>query len=1553
MSTTARKRHHSSRTNNSGPNRSTPSANLDSDDGQVDGAIRRRSRRRQEFDALHQEMELVEHGVAKSGHARRVLPRRQSKVRTMKRKLLERQEAEAEVTNATGIHQKDSSNHTNRPRGGKAAIDDSVIQASLIFGGGTKKQTTEASEKALSKCDADEDPSTGDENDTSDDGDENDIEEDETGDAEINEEDDLDEASVEDDPETTELELSLPTPSPRSDSNGKKSKRSNSGNPRRKNRRPVQKRLRNFRSCKMAERHGAALGAHVSGKPALAIRRLKQVAASAPAAPQVYSSLGMVYEDMLLQSQRQQDQSEFEYLDAIAQDKILSEQLSLAKKAYGSYHVAAIFCKRDYSLWLRAADSAFEIAGLHTTTMRLPGIAREVVEFHRAEKQRWLEEAKHDYQTAYNLNPPGIDTPAKLAFTMMELGHLSEALALLTHVKSHKDFVGSFRAWVLYADLMLRIGYECNQWNKGIQTNGNHMFRRWLRKLAATFDWQERRLQALAMGLLAAAGSQHCQCFTTWLKQHVDAIGELGSDAMDDATEMDEEKGRTENACEVDVPTPVAPSEISNINDLESERDRLLRANQVELDAFDKVTETMKLTVNSFDAQQRSIARSNLIKKHKSALVQLVGEYHQKRSTRDQSLPYHDENSEARPGRKSDGKHSLTASCRTVFSIASELLRHMISMQLYDGGRLAGDSVSFYLKERAILRENRLKARQGFDESQQRSVDVFAMQHETYDEPDHSSVEDEGGSLPLSDDEELDNVEDEDLVRALKSGTLPPELLYLYGLCLAGEGGKVFLADACMQALGELPLESRTWIEESVADTGVAPDSMWVLFQEERTRPLRRVAALVLAVDVFKQTGYNRGLTARVAPLFRKCIVNLKQASIFDALFSSKSQSDVVCRQRKNQIVKILVAETRSQVDEAELRYAQGCKGVLTALVAAVNSLTEVLPIVWSVKKGSINATCCDIVDSTACILNFIARQVQDFAINRDQLMMEELTRGITRLISVLYNSPSLTLADDVLRSTGAFAVPPLSASSWLSPDLGVLALQSFNLCAGFNITLFSGWEPEKFSLRLLRGTTFNYFGVSVENSVFAGYLTPSHERELLEQWEMVTALAPSLVFDYGEKFRRLQETSWYKISRERYMTTQAKHRIAIYEEDRGISAILSFSRFCLKVAGHAHRRDKTLYVALSILLPITQFCLNEALWDADIGRQDGSASSRLWQDFSLVHKPSPSPSCRPGYIRPCKKALAVASGDDSERALHEWFSFEDGLDPLSNLISIPLQHLLETWRKYHDSGNRSESTSESGTDLMKDVDLCMSKLRSSYTIPSVERASLHLSASLIRLASCPECYDPFACLQEAVMFASMSSKGGTCDQLFQARLPQLEACGPLDALLILGRAECLNALHFCQEAAFLCSYVASACGNHRHEDDSSFQSDERWTIIGIMTYDLSVMIKNLAGVLLREFDRREDTYGTWSVAVIQELLHARTNGVTWKEQCLGITINSETLATFHGTKAVHPEDASKRTSRIQEWPDVHNLPATSTVVDGPSDELQFESLSVSGFVAV
>lgn len=145
-------------------------------------------------------------------------------------------------------------------------------------------------------------------------------------------------------------------------------------------------RLRNFQSFKMAQRHGDALAAHARGDHKTAIEKLKSVAKDAPSAPQVYSSLGMVYENMLKESKQR-------YFDRKASgdpaattieagpvtnsstsaegasgvtpfipNQLLREQCDVAKKAYGSHHVSAILCKKDFTLWVRAGDSALEIA---------------------------------------------------------------------------------------------------------------------------------------------------------------------------------------------------------------------------------------------------------------------------------------------------------------------------------------------------------------------------------------------------------------------------------------------------------------------------------------------------------------------------------------------------------------------------------------------------------------------------------------------------------------------------------------------------------------------------------------------------------------------------------------------------------------------------------------------------------------------------------------------------------------------------------------------------------------------------------------------------------------------------------------------------------------------------------------------------------------------------------------------------------------------------------------------------------------------------------------
>lgn len=1531
----------------------TKKSDIDGGDGEDENAEngddddeRRLRRRKGEFDALHQEMELVAHGVAKSGQSVRKIPRYQSVQRTQKRKLLEKQDDDHVYTQITAAG---DGSTTNRIRGSMAAAEDRVIQGSLIFGSNISKQQqqqnetlqeTEDDDVGLTSDDGDDDNKGEGEGFTEED-DEGGESSDEDGEGDVDDDDDDDD----NDDGGTEQLREIPLDSFAFAKTSKLSKAKLLKAKLRKEKRPSNarkrkrlQRVKNFRSSKMAEKHGAALGAHVRGKPGLAIRRLKQVAREAPSAPQIYSSLGMVYEDMLHESQRRGTTFEGKEVDQEAdtrdteningsgkesrkprvsfsteihvsidfqdeqmevQDAVLRNQLNLAKKAYGSYHVASCLCKRDYSLWLRAADSASEIAALHTTIMLLPGITNDIIEYHRAEKHRWLEEAKNDYQTADNLSPPGIDVPAKLAHVMIEIGHLSEALTLLTDLKNHADFDASYRAWLLYADLMLRIGHECTQWNRGVQTNSNFMFRRWLRKLSATFDWQERRLQALAKALEAACGSNSCGKFMNWLRNRVEGRIDLHPaviDVLNADGDVDKSPGTT-NEHGKEASLSVRRVVHATAGDcFENEKDFLLLKNRAELEAFDKDTEEMHLMPNSQSATAREVARSNLVMKHKSALVALVGELHHRLGATKPTSP--SMNSQSLNASEQRRELPLSASCKTVFTIASELLRHMLSMQLYDGGRLAGEAVSSYLKERATARDKRCQAGREFDHAQKRPISIFAMQRETYDAAENDSDDDEQSNEALLSDDDVLDQSDDTLLGPLRNGILPPEIRFLYGLCLASEGGKAFLASACIQSINDLVQEPCSWLTEQMVDTSVATDSLWILFRRSMTESFGRIAALAFAADVLHKSGKEREMAERVATLFRRHASEFARNGMLDVVLRMEGRNDPVASQRQNDVVKVLVAETRYEVERAESQLLRGDdlqdSGInRTVLEDAIDSLSKLLPVVWKVDSdGSISSTSSEAVDALSRSFRLFSAHAKNLAASRNVRSMEVLVNKMVKTAFILCGASSLTINDHNEMLTTEFTTLPLQ-SSWLTPDLALLSRRVFNLCVATNVSLFSGWEPDEFSVRLLRGEGHNFFGITMDDGQVAGFVSDAIEAELVEQWELVqTRLPESFAFDFRAKLKTLRDSVWYKESRERQATTEARHRIVFYGEDVALSALLSFSRVCLVFATDNVVNEKLYLIALSILLPVSQFCLNESLWDASIGQRaaSGSSGTREWCDILTLNKGGDQRLHSTFRLR-SRRISSSVSDDQSDLALHEWFSWENDSDPLSNLISIPLSKIQKTWRRYNDPPNITRGAAVSSVELMREVDMSIAKLRACYTTQAVEKASLNVASGLIRLAACSECCNPFLCLHQAAMYAGQASKGGTSDQIFQTKLPKPEACTPLDALFIIGRADCLQAMHFCQEASFLCSYAATVCSLHRN-----LLWNERWSIIASLAYDLSVIIRYLAGVMLDEHDKRDDI-GTWSLAVIEEFSLARVDGLAFKMQAISTSDTNKDCA--------------------------------------------------------
>ena len=701
----------------------------------------KKDRLKDELQELHQEMEIAEYAKTNNGQFKRKFPKSMSCARTKKRKLLEASDAKYSAVSMEVVNEL-------RLRGSRVALQDEIIQGSAIHPGNI----------------ADRDI---------------------TDIAQVEEEDliDSDEETDDNESDDDESDDGIPT---KASASQVKVNTNNTAAPKRR----LLYRMRNFKSHRMAQRHGDALGAHARGLPREAIRKLKQVAADAPDAPQVYSSLGMVYED-LMKSHRK---GESEELD----EELFEEQLRLAKKAYGSYHVAAVLCKKDFTLWVRAGDTAIGIVSLLNEAIqafRNKGTEAPRNLFLRSEKLRWLEDAKRDYIVADNLKPPGIDIPAKLADVHIQLCNLSEALTLLTDLKNREapkleesdkfqprnDFERSYKAWLLYSDLMLRIGHECTQWNRGIRSNDNYMFKRWLRKFATTFDWQERRLQSLTLALEAAAGSEVCGELIAWsrkrAKSYTESLdskesvrwhGDLSGDQMiepsnfaddtspevlengnnkverlDDVSDVNENANNeveeyTQNVDQhdedvderevdlrltMDQEMPVHLTKPRQQSDYEAHRIKIIAANRTELDEFDENTREIRLNEGSEEHRKREELRNTIIKAHRLAIFSMVGQHLSNKVTSDNTIETF---SLKQP-------LFVAASCSTVCGIASELMKHCLGLEEFEGARMVGNATSSYLQCRATMHRVRQASNIAFTRRQESIENSVLLNLETYD----------------------------------------------------------------------------------------------------------------------------------------------------------------------------------------------------------------------------------------------------------------------------------------------------------------------------------------------------------------------------------------------------------------------------------------------------------------------------------------------------------------------------------------------------------------------------------------------------------------------------------------------------------------------------------------------------------------------------------------------------------------------------------------------------------------------------------------------------
>jgi hypothetical protein len=295
-----------------------------------------------------------------------------------------------------------------------------------------------------------------------------------------------------------------------------------------------------------------------------------------------------------------------------------------------------------------------------------------------------------------------------------------------------------------------------------------------------------------------------------------------------------------------------------------------------------------------------------------------------------------------------------------------------------------------------------------------------------------------------------------------------------------------------------------------------------------------------------------------------------------------------------------------------------------------------------------------------------------------------------------------------------------------------------------------------------------------------------------------------------------------------------------------------------------------------------SQFALDQELWTSSIGKGiDDETKMKPWETYlnertlfdgssggvntsTYVYKRSKDKAARSSLTTSVVRNNAAAARDRANangiskkaaKATAALAAIPASWKPkVAKTVHVPVVVLLNEWNKDVGATPTSLDPLLSAKVVMKKVDYAMRQLRSSLTVQALQKASIRVAAAMLDLAKDARCYNPLLSIQQAAMFAGQGSKGGNNDEFFKQRLPDHESkCTSLQALLILGRADCLRAVSFTDEAIFLCSYVARICALHRDPERVDYEWTPRWRVVGIQAWLSSTSIDATIASFLNE----------------------------------------------------------------------------------------------------
>jgi len=797
-----------------------------------------------------------------------------------------------------------------------------------------------------------------------------------------------------------------------------------------------------------------------------------------------------------------------------------------------------------------------------------------------------------------------------------------------------------------------------------------------------------------------------------------------------------------------------------------------------------------------------------------------------------------------------------------VCSVASELLKHCLGLDQFKGGRIVAESVSSYMRQRAKLYLKRQKVTNRIKRRLQEISKDILLCHENYDEiNEDSGSDDEGIPQNLSDDEGIES--NPGLISHLQKGILPPELQVLYALCLIGEGGKNYLVFKLIQSLQHLKDDMYQDIEQEIIDPEAKSNSSWLVYRRAMTDELGKIPALAFVTDLLRKVGREADWANQVAPYFRTTVDSMEVFGFLEQSLSKETPRSHHAVLISTQVVKIVLADARFRNLQCEvISRNMSCAIDAHAFFSThFDHCLTVLTRIWKVENG---------IPSKSGVeaLQIITRAIRLFETTESDPVSH--ARRLQKLIAVLTN---IGFDSEETEEKDSGTLPlwkdfPLS-SSWQSESLRLLSTFVHNLCASCCVTLFSGWEKAEFNLNLLRRSVRkSYFGITLHDSRVIGYLNCSIKDKLADIWSIVTKVTNlktdfSVLISEGSAFLEQESVS---------SPTKADN-VTKYAENDALSIIIAYAKQCIVASRGRVTKLKTelFQIGMSLLLPMSQFCVVEKIWETKIGVAtvmvcgvDEWLSSKLpFEGATGTYKPPPR-------NRNKQRQLAKLLKD------HFWHKAE--VKSMPQYVPVPLEHLNSLW-----VSDQKESSSQDSQGEVKEfqhkVDGHLRKLRLCPSENSLQKASLPVTLALIDLI--PHAQNPFLVMQHAVMFASQCAKGGQMDLHFKTELPRSADCTPLQALQILIRADSLAAVHFTQEATFLCCHVVRICQARRRKDEDW---TIRWKVVGICTYNTSLSIRN--AIFSSFLTKEEISKGLegWKEKILVELDLCRLDAIDMHE---------------------------------------------------------------------